>query len=90
LRATSASLSKSYDPRASSLLHQPSLVMHFIKRIQALRPEVREHPAVKRLAAELDVIRTLIDVGFGSPVPQENIKRLHALSATLVEEIEAG
>lgn len=90
LRATSATLSDSYDPQASSLLHQPGLVDHFIKRIQELRPQVREHHAVQRLFAELSAIRDLIDVDFGAPVPPENIDRLRELSATLVEEIEAG
>lgn len=90
LRATTATLEMSYDPRASSLLHQPALVNHFITRIQELRPEMRNHPAVQRLSLELDSIRSLIDVDFGAPVPQENITTLHKLSETLVEEIEAG
>lgn len=90
LRATSATLAESYDARASSLLHQPALVDHFIRRIREMRPEMREHPAVQRLFAELEAIRKLIDVGFGTPVPPENIDRLRELSATLVEEIEAG
>ncbi len=88
LRAASTVLSRNYDPQASSLLYQPALTRHFKLKLDALRPALTSHPTVTALRASLDEIEPLIDVGFGAPVPPENIQRLRTLSETLVRSIE--
>jgi len=90
LRATTKILTERYDPTASSVLYQPRLVDYFDMKLGELQRDDREHPAVQELRAKLPEIKTLVDVGFKNPVPEDNIKKLHDISTELVTLIERG
>ncbi len=90
LRATTKILSNRYESNASSILYQPRLVDYFSDRLAKIDPEAKKAPAVQALIDKLPVIKTLVDVGYQKPVPQENIVKLHAISSELIQLIERG
>ena len=90
LRAISKVLEENYDPKASSILYQPNLVEYFTKQIEAMTPEARSHPSVQELERLLPEIMRLVNVGYRTPLPLENIKELNGLSTDFVRTLEKG
>lgn len=90
LRVVTGHLQDDYDARASTVLFQPRLVAYYDEALAGLPADVRRLPVLRRLDADLDEIRRLVDVGTGTPIPVESVRRLHVLSTALVDQIEAG
>lgn len=90
LRATAKTLQEHYSERASTLLYQPKLLQYFRTRLNALPQQTRTAPAVAAILAQLDAIEACLNVGYRTPIPQENIRRLAAISEMLVSGIEGG
>ncbi|AGW12106.1 hypothetical protein [Megalodesulfovibrio gigas] len=90
LRATAKTLEEHYSERASTLLYQPKLLRYFRARLNALPPQTRNAPAVAAILGQLDAMEACLNVGYRMPIPQENIRRLAAISELLVSSIESG
>lgn len=90
LRASAKTLETHYSDRASTLLYQPKLLRYFRTRFLSLPEEHRRDPAVQAIMANLDRMEQLVDVGFRTPIPLENVRELAQLAGKLVEQVEAG
>jgi len=90
LRAASGLLKEKYDAKGSSVLYQPRLVDYFLEEMGKMDPEARTSPAVAKLIEELPRIKDLVDVGYRNPLPEENVKKLNAISDELIKAFERG
>ena len=79
-----------YPASVTSILYQPALVDYFAQELAGLEPEAKKHPMVQALAKALPAIRKLVNVGYGQPVPAENIEQLHRLGSALLATIQEG
>jgi len=90
LRATTKLLSSRYNRDDSAILFQPTLIYYFEAKFNELDKKALDQPVVRNIRDKIPEIKRLIDVGYDSPVPEENIKKLYTISSELVQAIEKG
>jgi hypothetical protein len=81
-------VSKNYTPDSAELLHQPALLDFFSEKLASLsNRRLSNEPLVQRIRKLLKSIRPLIGNGDGSPIPHDNVKRIHQLTGETVDAI---
>jgi len=79
---------KSYTADGAELLHQPALVNFFSKKLESMsNRRLADNDLVIRIRKMLTSIRPLIGDEEGSPIPVENVKKIHQLTRDLVASI---
>jgi hypothetical protein len=58
--------------------------------MNGLSTTAKGNDLVKNISAKLGDIKTLVSVDKGKPVPQENVKKLADLAATLIKDVEGA
>ena len=90
LRAVSKLLNDQYSEKASSILHQPSLVQHFQEKFKGLSPEAKKLPVIQLIDSKLPEIAALIQGEPGKPIAKDAVSKLNAISTEIIEAIERG
>ncbi|MEO6054502.1 MAG: hypothetical protein ABIP97_10855 [Chthoniobacterales bacterium] len=81
---------KNYSVDGADLLHQPGLINYFDKRIDTMNQRLRKNSLVERIQRMLGKIRPLIGDRDGATISQESVKRIHRMSAEMVNAIKEG
>jgi len=80
-------VSKNYSKDAAELLHQPALVDHFQRQIDAMSPRLQRHPLVKKVRSRLPEIRALIQDP--DSISEQKVNQIRTITEELVKEISA-
>ena len=80
-------VSKNYSKDAAELLHQPALVDHFQRQIDAMSPRLQRHPLVKKVRSQLPEIRALIEDP--DSISAQKVNQIRTITEELVKEISA-
>lgn len=78
---------KNYSKDGAELLHQPILLDHFQRQLDAMNPRLRNNGLVKRIREQLPEIRPLIVNR--EEVSKQNVDQIHAITQELVKAISA-
>ncbi|MCK4978997.1 MAG: hypothetical protein KAS62_01310 [Candidatus Delongbacteria bacterium] len=87
LDVVTKALLSNYSEDASTILYQPELIEHLASEILNIKEHNRNNPEVKLINKEMPKIKELCDMGFGNPIPLENIKQLSEISGNLIKVI---
>ncbi|MCK4980221.1 MAG: hypothetical protein KAS62_07485, partial [Candidatus Delongbacteria bacterium] len=87
LDVVTKALLSNYSEDASTILYQPELIEHLASNILNIKEINKNNPEVKLINQEMPKIQKLCDVGFGNPIPLENIKQLSEISGNLIKVI---
>ena len=87
LDVVTKALLSNYSEDASTILYQPELIEHLASNILNIKEINKNNPEVKLINKEMPKIQKLCDVGFGNPIPLENIKQLSEISGNLIKVI---
>ncbi len=80
-------VSKNYTKDSAELLHQPALVDHFQRQIDAMSPRLQRHPLVKKVRSQLPEIRALIEDP--DSISAQKVNQIRTITEELVKEISA-
>ncbi|MCK5760182.1 MAG: hypothetical protein KAH33_02740 [Candidatus Delongbacteria bacterium] len=87
LDVVTKALLSNYSEDASTILYQPELIEHLSSNILNIKEINKNNPEVQLINKEMPKIQKLCDVGFGNPIPIENIKQLSEISGNLINVI---
>ncbi|MBN2789990.1 MAG: hypothetical protein JXR69_07360 [Candidatus Delongbacteria bacterium] len=87
LEVVSKALLSNYSEDASTILYQPELIEHLASEILSIKDINKNNPEVKLINEEMPKIQKLCDMGYGNPIPVENIKQLSDISSNLIKVI---
>ena len=87
LDVVTKALLSNYSKDASTILYQPELIEHLAAEILNVKEINRNNPEIKLINQEMPKIQKLCDLGFGNPIPLENIKQLSEISSNLINVI---
>ena len=90
LNVVSKGLLQNYNEDNSTILYQPKLIDHFIAILAKLEDMNKNNSEVKLIIEKMPVIRDLCAVGYGNPIPEENVRELEKISNDLLIAIEKG
>ncbi len=82
-------VSKNYSQDGAELLHQPTLVEYFDRRLAGLNPRLKSNALVGKIAKRLPEIRPLIGVDSGAKITAEDVKKINGITSDLVKSIGA-
>jgi hypothetical protein len=88
LNVVTKAMTKNYSPAATSVIRNPKLVEYLAGEMNGLSPAAQSNPLVKEVHSKLDEIKNLVNIEKGKPVPEENVKKLAAISSALVKSVE--
>ena len=87
LHVVTKALLSNYSEDASTILYQAELIEHLTAEILNVKEINRNNPEVKLINQEMPKIQKLCNMGFGNPIPLENIKQLSEISSNLINVI---
>ncbi|MDA3838838.1 MAG: hypothetical protein PF574_07645 [Candidatus Delongbacteria bacterium] len=87
LDVVTRALLSNYSEDASTILYQPELIEHLASEILNIKETNNNNPEVNLINEEMPKIQKLCDMGFGNPIPLENIKQLSEISGKLIKAI---
>jgi len=78
-------VSKNYSKDGAELLHQPTLLDFFQRRLDGMNPRLKRHSLVKKVREQLPEIRPLIEKP--NSLSEESVEKIHAITSGLVKAI---
>jgi len=83
----SSFVAKNYSKEGAQLLRQPGIIEYLAAKLNALPEKLRDEPAVKRTRVKLGELNSAVSFPRENVADQEGVKKIHALSAELVQEL---
>lgn len=80
-------VSKNYTKDSAELLHQPALVDHFQRQLDAMNPRLKRNSLVKKVRGRLPEIRALIEKP--DSISAQKVDQVRSITEQLVKEISA-
>lgn len=80
-------VSKNFSQDGAELLHQPTLVEYFSRRLDGLNARLKTNALVQKITARLPEIRPLIGEASGAKITAEDVKKINEITADLVKSI---
>ncbi len=78
---------KNFSQDGAELLHQPTLVEYFSRRLDSLNPRLKSNAIVQKITARLPEIRPLIGEASGAKISADEVKKINEITADLVKSI---
>jgi hypothetical protein len=78
---------RSYSKETAELLHQPTLLEYFQRRLDSMEPRLKRNQLVIAISKRLPDIRPLIGTSNGDEISLQSVERIHGITAELVKMV---
>ncbi len=88
-QVVSGAIVKDYDAASARVLRQPALVSYIQTKVKEMSPDLQKEPLVKSVSEQLSDIQKLVTFASGGTPTADEVGRLNAAVAKLMDEIQS-